>query len=304
MPLINHAKGEINAKLIVAGPASAGKTTNLQYIYGKLKESFRGKFKSMNLQNDRMLFFDFTPSGQGSVHGYTVRFHVYTMAGEVTHPSSWKMVLKGADGVLFVADSGPDRMAANVASLKGVQASLAAYGKTLGDIPCVIQCNKRDVPRALGLEEMGRLLNPGNSPLVPAVAGTGEGVLESLFALVKMVLKGLRAGGLELEGEPEQLQRMTEAVAVERPETQPVADAVHDGKSVVEPGAAASPQEAAAMPVRAAVSLSDAGEEPVVEIAGGPELLDGGGLRLPIFIRCGGKIRKMALNISLTALSD
>lgn len=299
MPLINHAKGEINAKLVVAGPAFAGKTTNLQYIYGKLKESCRGKFKAMDLQNDRMLFFDFTPSGQGSVHGYTVRFHVYTMGGEVTYPSSWKMVLKGADGVLFVADSGPDRMAANVASLKSVQASLATYGKTLSDIPCVIQCNKRDVPQAHDLEEMGRLLNPGNFPLVPAVADTGEGVLEGLFALVKMVLKGLRAGGLELEGEPEQLQRMTEAVAVEHPETQPVADAVYGGETVAEPGAAAAPQEAA-MAAFTAVSLTDAGEEPVVELVGGPEQLEGGGVRLPISIRFGGKTKRLALTISLT----
>ncbi len=289
MPLINHAKGEINAKLIVAGPAFAGKTTNLQYIYGKLKESFRGKFKSMNLQNDRMLFFDFTPSAQGSVHGYTVRFHVYTMGGEVTHPSSWKMVLKGADGLLFVADSGPDRMAANVASLKSVQASLAAYGKSLNDIPCVIQCNKRDVQQAHGLEEMGRLLNPENLPLVPAVAGTGEGVLESLFALVNMVLKGLRAGGLELEGEPEQLQRMTEVVAVERPETLPSTVTDNGDEAVAEP---------------ASISLSDAKEEPAVEIAGGPELLEGGGVRLPISISFGGKTKRLTLTISLTPGQD
>ncbi len=289
MPLINHAKGEINAKLVVVGPASAGKATNLQYIYGKLKESFRGKFKSMNLQNDRMLFFDFTPSAQGSVHGYTVRFHVYTMGGEVTHPSSWKMVLKGADGLLFVADSGPDRMAANVASLKSVQASLAAYGKSLNDIPCVIQCNKRDVQQAHGLEEMGRLLNPENLPLVPAVAGTGEGVLESLFALVNMVLKGLRAGGLELEGEPEQLQRMTEVVAVERPETLPSTVTDNGDEAVAEP---------------ASISLSDAKEEPAVEIAGGPELLEGGGVRLPISISFGGKTKRLTLTISLTPGQD
>ena len=289
MPLINHAKGEINAKLIVAGPAFAGKTTNLQYIYSKLKESFRGKFKAMNLQNDRMLFFDFTPSAQGSVHGYTVRFHVYTMGGEVTHPSSWKMVLKGADGLLFVADSGPDRMAANVASLKSVQASLAAYGKSLNDIPCVIQCNKRDVQQAHGLEEMGRLLNPENLPLVPAVAGTGEGVLESLFALVNMVLKGLRAGGLELEGEPEQLQRMTEVVAVERPETLPSTVTDNGDEAVAEP---------------ASISLSDAKEEPAVEIAGGPELLEGGGVRLPISISFGGKTKRLTLTISLTPGQD
>ena len=295
MPLINHAKGEINAKLVVAGPAFAGKTTNLQYIYGKLKESFRGKFKAMNLQNDRMLFFDFTPSGQGSVHGYTVRFHVYTMAGEVSHPSSWKMVLKGADGVLFVADSGPDRMAANVASLKGVQASLAAYGKTLSDIPSVIQCNKRDVQLAHGLEEMGRLLNPGNSPLVPAVAGTGEGVLESLFALVNMVLKGLRAGGLELEGAPEQLQRMTEPVTPGH-ETPLVAEADIRPAAEAETAPLQQPGIAAAL----AGESSAASAEPTVEFAGEAELLSGAVVRLPLSIRYGDKVKKVTLDISLS----
>ena len=291
MPLINHAKGEINAKLVVAGPPSAGKTTNLQYIYAKLKESYRGAFKSMNLQNDRMLFFNFAPSGQGRVHGYTVRFHIYTIGGEVTHPSSLKMVLKGADGLLFVADSGPGRMAANVASIKNVQACLAAYGKTLNDIPCVMQCNKRDVPRAETLEEMGRILNQGNFLLVPAVAGTGEGVLESLFDLVKIVLKKLRAGGLELEGEPELLQRMTEPTVPERPETQPAADAFDVSGSEAGPGAAVAPS---------AESLPDDGEEHVVEVAGGPEQLEGGGVRLPISIKLGGKTKRMMLTVSLT----
>jgi signal recognition particle receptor subunit beta len=294
MPLINHSKGEINAKLVVAGPASSGKTTNLRYIYSKLKEASRGTFKTMNLQDDRMLFFDFIPSGQGSVHGYTLRFHVYTMGGDVTHPSSWKMVLKGADGLLFVADSGPDRMAANVASLKNVQASLAAYGKSMSDIPCVIQCNKRDVPEASGLEEMGLLLNAGECPVVPAVAGKGEGVLESLFALVKIVLKGFRASGLELKGEPEQFQRITESPLPER--------------SGAPPGETGAPPEAATVPSEpppfADASAPDSGDELVLGVAGGPEVLDGGEVRLPISITCGGKTRRMTLTVSLAPDKD
>lgn len=290
MPLINHAKGEINAKLVFVGPASAGKATNLNHIYGKLKESFRGKFKSMNLQNDRMLFFDFMPSGQGNVNGYSVRFHIYTITGEVTHPSSWKMVLKGVDGLVFVADSGPDRMAANAASLRNVNDCLAAYGKTLSDIPCVIQCNKRDLPQALDPEGVGRSLGLENATLLPAVANRGEGVLESIFALVKLVLKNIRAGGVELEGQPEQLQRMTEPAQPAPAEEPPAAGSVHGGGAETE---AEAPAGAPVLPAAAAE------EEPVVEVAGGPELLEGGGVRLPLAISYGGKVKRMTLDISL-----
>lgn len=290
MPLINHAKREINAKLVFVGPASAGKASNLHHIYGKLKESFRGAFKSMNLQNDRMLFFDFMPAGQSHVNGYSIRFHIYTITGEVSRPSSWKMVLKGVDGLLFVADSGPDRMAANLESLRSVNASLAVYGKSLGDVPCVIQCNKRDLPQAADLEGMGRALNQGGVPLLPAVASRGEGVLESIFALVKLVLKNIRAAGLELDGQPEQLQRMTEPVTPESPEAQPIAEPA-DAVAGAEPAPLAPPAEA---PSEAAV------EEPLVEVAGEPELLAGGGVRLPLSISYAGKVRRMTLDISLT----
>lgn len=288
MALINHAKGEINAKLVYVGPASAGKAANLTHIYGKLKESFRGKFKSMNLQNDRMLFFDFLPSGQGNVNGYSVRFHIYTVTGDVTHPSSWKMVLKGADGLVFVADSGPERMAANMESLKGVKAALASYGKAMNDIPCVIQCNKRDVPQPLDLEVLGRALNPGNCPQVPAVASKGDGVLDSLFTLVKMVLKNLRAAGLELEGQPEQFQRMAEPAA----------------PLVAEAGMRPEAEEQAAPPRQVATALAEepsaASAEPTVEFAGEAELLAGAVVRLPLSIRYGGKVKKMTLDISLS----
>ena len=292
MALINHAKGEINAKLVYVGPASAGKATNLTYIYGKLKESFRGTFKSMNLQNDRMLFFDFLPSGQGNVNGYKVRFHVYTITGDVTHPSSWKMVLKGADGLVFVADSGADRMADNVDSLKGVKAALASYGKAVSDVPCVIQCNKRDVPQPLDLQELGRVLNPGNCLQVQAVAGKGEGVLESLFPLVKMVMKNLRATGLHLEGEAEQLQRMGEPAAAEWDDVQ---------------GTVPPPTEGMEPPVsgdaREQVQSADE-EELAIEIAGDAEPLGKRGVRLPLSVSYGGKVKRMAIEISLAPLRD
>ncbi|HEX8960512.1 MAG TPA: ADP-ribosylation factor-like protein [Geobacteraceae bacterium] len=295
MALVNHAKREINAKLVYVGPASSGKATNLNHIYGKLKESFRGTFKSMDLQDDRMLFFDFLPSGQGNVNGYNVRFHIYTITGDVTHPSSWKMVLKGVDGLVFVADSGPDKMAANVESFKGVQAALASYGKMVKDIPCVIQFNKRDVPQPLDLQGLARSLNPGGCLEVQAVASKGEGVLESLFPLVKMVLKSLRSAGLDLEGEPEQLQGVAEPPA---PSQQaPVAVQASQGEAA--PGGAAG---AEAPPAEKCPLLAD--EEPLVEIVGEAEPLERGGVRLPLSIRYDGKVKRVALEISLTPLCD
>lgn len=303
MALINHAKREINAKIVYVGPASVGKATNLNYVYSKLKEAFRGTFKSMWLQNDRMLFFDFTPSGQGSLNGYNVRFHIYTVTGEITHPSSWKMVLKGADGLLFVTDSAPDRMTANLESLQGVEAALSPYGKTLNDIPCVIQCNKRDFPQALDIEEMGRALNPGNFPLYQAVASKGEGVLESLFTLVKMVLKNLRASGLELEGEPDQLRRMAEPGTAERAEAPTAVEAPCGVGEEAEPGApagATAPHEQGIAEEPPATS----GDELVVEIAGEAEVLDRGGVRLPLSISYCGKVKRMKLDISLSLSDD
>jgi signal recognition particle receptor subunit beta len=296
MALVNHAKKEINAKIVYFGPEWAGKAANLSHIFGKLKEAFRGSFKSMNLQSDRMLFFDFVPSGQGTLNGYTIRFHIYTITGEVTHASSWKMVLKGVDGVVFVADSDPTRMTANLESLNLLDSCLGAYGKSLADIPCVLQCNKRDLPEAADLAGMEQLLNPRSIPVVPAVARKGEGVLESIFNLVKMVLKNLREGGLELDRQAEQLDRMTKSAVPDHLE------ASHAREPVQTRGGTAALAPAGSGDSRAGIlaGLPPVGEgEPVVEFAGEPEILRGGCLRIPLSIRFEGKEKKIALDISL-----
>lgn len=296
MALVNHAKKEINAKIVYFGPEWAGKAANLSHIFGKLKESFRGTFKSMNLQNDRMLFFDFIPSGQGTLNGYSIRFHIYTMTGEVTHASSWKMVLKGVDGVVFVADSDPVRMGANRDCFKLLESCLGAYGKSPADMPCVIQCNKRDLPGATPIAEMEKELNPRGIAVVPAIARKGEGVLETIFNLVKVVLKNLREGGLELDRQTDQLDRMAKQAAPERQE------------APRQPGPAPIEGETAAPAIEAAVSGPAAlpetpprvnTAEPVVEFAGEPEILRGGRLRLPLSIRYEGKEKRIALDISL-----
>src|SRR5512136_114758 len=154
MALVNHAKGEINAKLVFYGPGLSGKSTNLNFIYRKLKPEHRGKLKAMNIEKERMLFFDFSPSGQGKVGTYNVRFHIYSITGEAANSTAWKMVLKGADGMVFVADSAPERLEANLESLNDLQKNLNTYGKSISELSGVLQCNKRDLPAALPLEEM------------------------------------------------------------------------------------------------------------------------------------------------------
>ena len=305
MPLINHSKKEINAKLIYFGPASGGKATSLQYVYSKLKESTRGIFKSMTLQNDRMLFFDFMPSSHGNMNGYNIHFHVYTLTGEVKNPASWNMVLKGVDGLVFVADSSPGSMSANIESFKSLNASLAAYCKTLGEIPCVIQCNKQDLAQALSPAMIENKLAHLDSPLFPAVADRGEGVLESIFALIKLVLRDIRAAGIEMEEQPPQFMTASEPLQKEIYETAHIAD------TFLNTGASSDqvvPEPISVPVVTVKSSDNETGiariEEPFVEVAGSPEILEGGGVLLPLAIKYGGKVKLMKLSISISPSVD
>jgi signal recognition particle receptor subunit beta len=304
MALVNHAKREINAKIVYFGPGLSGKTTNLNFIYRKLKPEHRGKLKSMNIQKDRMLFFDFAPPGQGSVEGYDVRFHIYSLTGEVTNSAAWKMVLKGADGVVFVADSAPERMAANRESLKTLEQIMNGYGRNLADLPGVLQCNKRDQPTALPLAEM-QSLNPGRYPVMPAIADKGEGVLDSLFSLVKMVLKKLRESGLDLAKETEQLTALA-AIAPAGREEEPVGSESALHAAAAEPPFAADSGEAEAIGAAAsAVQIAPAsGEEPVLALAGDPQPLPGGRLRLPLRIRYGKREKEVAVTVSISVELD
>jgi signal recognition particle receptor subunit beta len=298
MALVNHAKREINAKLVFYGPALSGKGTNLNYIYRKLKPEHRGKLKVMNIEKDRMLFFDFAPAGQGKVGTYNVRFHIYSIIGDSTSGAAWKMVLKGADGVVFVADSAPDRLCVNIESLNSLQKTLTAYAKNFSDLPGVLQCNKRDLPAVLSLEEMQKSLNPGRYPVIPAVANKGEGVLESLYSLMKTVLKNLRESGLELDKEPEQL-------AGGRAEPHGM-EQVSYGAVTDSPTIPVGAREAGIMAPASAegkTGTADSGE-PLIELAGEPELLAGGRLRLPLNFRYGKWEKKMAVTVSVSLEPD
>jgi hypothetical protein len=192
MALINYAKREINAKIVYYGPGLCGKTTNIKYIHEKLRPETRGKLLSLATETDRTLFFDFLPVDLGEVKGYQTRFHLYTVPGQVFYNSTRKMVLKGADGIVFVADSQREMLQANQESLANLRENLAEQGKDINDIPMVIQYNKRDLPNVMAVEELDRVLNPRKLPTFSACAHEGTGVLQTLSSIAKMILYKMR----------------------------------------------------------------------------------------------------------------
>jgi signal recognition particle receptor subunit beta len=194
MSFINYSSREINCKIVYYGPGLCGKTTNLQYIYDKTNPQAKGKMISLATETERTLFFDFLPLSLGEIRGFKTRFHLYTVPGQVFYDASRKLILKGVDGVVFVADSQLERMEANIESLENLQTNLTEHGYDLDKIPYVVQYNKRDLPNAAPLEELQKLCNPTNVPEFEACAVTGQGVFDTLKAVAKLVLQELRKG--------------------------------------------------------------------------------------------------------------
>ncbi len=193
MSFINYAAREINVKIVYYGPGLCGKTTNLQYIFEKSSPQQKGKLISLATETDRTLFFDFLPLDLGAVRGFKTRFHLYTVPGQVFYDASRKLILKGVDGVVFVADSQEARMDANAESLHNLEDNLRENGFELKTIPHVLQFNKRDLPSAVLVDDMYRLLNFKGEPTFEAVAVKGMGVFETLKAVAKQVLYELRS---------------------------------------------------------------------------------------------------------------
>lgn len=224
MSMINYASREINCKIVYYGPGLGGKTTNLEYVYGKVSPNTRGKLISLATETERTLFFDFLPVDLGTIRGFRTRFHLYTVPGQVYYNASRKLILKGVDGVVFVADSQADRAEANIESMQNLYDNMAAYGYDLTQMPFVVQYNKRDLPNAAPLSELQEMLNPGwevtdaarmrpladpfragdflvsqlpsgewveRAPYFEAVGVTGDGVFDTLKAVSKLVLKTL-----------------------------------------------------------------------------------------------------------------
>ncbi len=192
MSFINYSSREINCKIVYYGPGLCGKTTNLQYIYNKTNPDLKGKMISLATETERTLFFDFLPLALGQIRGFKTRFHLYTVPGQVFYDASRKLILKGVDGVVFVADSQIERMEANIESLDNLRVNLREQGYELDKLPYVIQYNKRDLPNSAPLAEMRRVLNPRNVPDFEASATVGTGVFETLKAIAKSVLTDLR----------------------------------------------------------------------------------------------------------------
>ena len=192
MSFINYAAREINCKLVYYGPGLCGKTTNLQHIYKKVDPGTKGKLISLATESERTLFFDFLPLELGTIRGFKTRFHLYTVPGQIFYEASRRLILKGADGVVFVADSQLERMEANIQSLADMQQHLADQGIGPDKIPLVIQYNKRDLKNAVPIDELQKTLNPRNLPRFEAVASQGIGVFETLKAIAKVVMQELQ----------------------------------------------------------------------------------------------------------------
>jgi mutual gliding-motility protein MglA len=191
MSMINYASREINCKLVYYGPGLGGKTTNLEYVYNKVSPDTRGKLISLATEQERTLFFDFLPVDLGSIRGFKTRFHLYTVPGQVYYNASRRLILKGVDGLVFVADSQAERMDANIAALENLYENLADYGYDPAQLPVVLQWNKRDLPSAVPIDELRRQLNPMGLQEYEAVAVSGVGVFDTLKAVSKLVLKSL-----------------------------------------------------------------------------------------------------------------
>jgi signal recognition particle receptor subunit beta len=195
MSFINYSSREINCKIVYYGPGLCGKTTNLQYIYTKTNPDLKGKMISLATETERTLFFDFLPLALGQIRGFKTRFHLYTVPGQVFYDASRKLILKGVDGVVFVADSQIERMEANLESVDNLKINLREQGYELEKIPYIVQYNKRDLPNAAPLEEMRKLLNPMGVGDFEACATVGKGVFETLKAVAKGVLTDLKKLG-------------------------------------------------------------------------------------------------------------
>jgi signal recognition particle receptor subunit beta len=189
---INYSAREINCKIVYYGPGLCGKTTNLQYIYKKTNPEQKGKLISLATETERTLFFDFLPLALGDIKGFRVRFHLYTVPGQVFYAASRKLILKGVDGVVFVADSQVERLEANMESMEDLRINLSEQGYDLEKLPFVIQYNKRDLPNVVPVEELNKLLNPNGVPYFEAVATQGVGVFETLKGIAKLVLLELK----------------------------------------------------------------------------------------------------------------
>ncbi len=188
MSFLNYSTKEINFKIVYYGPGLSGKTTNIKYIYEKIRSDNKGKLVSLSTETERTLFFDFFPLDLGSVKGYKVKFHLYTVPGQIYYSSSRKLILKGVDGLVFVADSQRERFEANIESIDDMMENLKEYKIDFTALPYVLQLNKRDLPNISPVDEMIASLRRKDEPVVEAIANQGQGVIDTLKGISKLVM--------------------------------------------------------------------------------------------------------------------
>ena len=192
MSTINFSAREINFKIVYYGPGMSGKTTNLKKIYEGVPGEAKGELVSLATEDERTLFFDFLPLDLGQVNGFKTRFHLYTVPGQVFYNSSRKLILRGVDGIVFIADSAPNRLRANAESLRNLRENLSEYGLSMSEIPYVVQINKRDLPDALPSDMIQKVLDPtGKIQFFDGIAAKNVGVTEPLRAVSQLVLENL-----------------------------------------------------------------------------------------------------------------
>ncbi len=231
MASINYAYKEIISKIVYYGPGLSGKTTNLQYVFKKVPAETRGELISLATDADRTLYFDFLPLNVGTIKGFATKFQLYTVPGQVYYNATRKLVLRGVDGIVFVADSQVEKMDENLESFQNLQDNLAEYGYDIDSIPTVIQYNKRDLPNAMDISELEKALNKKGFPHFEAIAPTGSGVFKTLKAISKMVLEEIRKNKM---GAPN-------AVKPQQPKPEPVAVSASDSGAKNEAAAAKAP---------------------------------------------------------------
>jgi signal recognition particle receptor subunit beta len=219
MALFNYATRELSAKVVYYGPGLSGKTTNIEMVHRILKPEQKGRLISLPTETDRTLFFDFLPLDLGQIKGFRVRFHLYTVPGQVFYNATRRLVLQGVDGVVFVADSQVDMMGSNIESLKNLHENLSTYGKKLAELPFVMQYNKRDLKNIASVQEMSKALNTMAVPVYEGVAKDGRGVTETLVGISRLVFANLRKTLLLPgdEAEAEEIAGIPEGAADEQP---------------------------------------------------------------------------------------
>lgn len=250
MVFFNYSTMQVASKIVYYGPGLCGKTTNLQYVYDQTTSDSRGEMVSLQTETDRTLFFDLLPIDLGSIGGFKTKIQLYTVPGQVFYNTTRKLVLKGVDGIVFVADSQPLMLDANIDSMNNLAANLDEIGLKLTDLPVVLQFNKRDLPDVSSVEELNRAINRHDWPYHEACALTGEGVFETLSAIAKLTLASLK----ERLGEAQSATRPHAAPGAGRPPAPP--------RRSVSPSPGSSPPDAAATePERAtATSVATAAE--------------------------------------------